>query len=179
MRAIRILALAGVVGSTSGWAAPAPPAASAPTLDRIRCDNRPVVMVVEGVTIDRGRMTAYADAIRQSKLYDSLGGYYLNFSRPVEVFEGNPPAGQSILLVRFPCLAHARAFWFSRAYQDAIKPLRMDPSAGEYTVSVYAERDLPPELAGRVRPGGYSWQPRPDVIAAIPQTPAFNQGQPK
>lgn len=118
------------------------------------CDQ-PVYMVVAGPTHDRTRMQAYAKAIFASGLYQQLGGYYVNAPVPVAVFEGSPPPTQATLIVRFPCLANARAFWFSKAYQEGIKPLRLNPSAGDYTVTVYAEIPLRADLAGKVGTADY------------------------
>lgn len=120
------------------------------------CDARPVYMVVAGPTHDRARMQAYAKAIADSGLYAHLGGYYVNVPRPLAVFEGTPPPNLSTLIVRFPCLANARAFWNSKTYQEAIKPLRLDPSAGDYVVTVYPEAALPPHMAGKVGDGAYT-----------------------
>lgn len=118
--------------------------------------TRPVYMVVAGPTHDRARMQAYAKAIFASGLYQRLGGYYINAPVPVATFEGDVPATQATLIVRFPCLANARAFWFSREYQDNIKPLRLNPSAGDYTVTVYAEIPLRPDMMGKVGDGAYT-----------------------
>ena len=82
--------------------------------DRRQCDDRPVIMVIEGDIKDRERLAAYATAIRASGLYPRLGGYYLINPGPVAVFEGASPPTRSVLAVRFPCFAHARAFWYSR-----------------------------------------------------------------
>lgn len=123
---------------------PAPPA----------CD-KPVYMVVAGPTHDRARMQAYARAIFDSGLYQQLGGYYINAPAPLAVFEGDPPQGHATLIVRFPCLANARAFWYSREYQEKIMPLRLDPAAGDYLVTVYAEIPLRPDLAGKVGTADY------------------------
>jgi uncharacterized protein (DUF1330 family) len=131
----------------------AAPVAAAPVET---CDARPVYMVVAGPTHDRARMMAYARAIADSGLYARLGGYYVNVPRPVAVFEGTPPANWSTLIVRFPCLANARAFWNSRVYQQAIKPLRLNPAAGDYSVTVYPEAELPAHMAGKVEGGGYT-----------------------
>lgn len=120
------------------------------------CDAKPVYMVVAGPTHDRARMQAYAKAIADSGLYARLGGYYVNAPRPVAVFEGTPPPNWSTLIVRFPCLANARAFWNSKIYQEAIRPLRLDPSAGDYMVTVYPEVALPPHMAGKVASGAYT-----------------------
>jgi hypothetical protein len=69
--------------------------------------------------------------------------------------------------VRFPCLAHARAFWFSRDYQERIWPLRLDPPAGTFTVTVHAELPLPPYMAGRVTAPDYA-APAADAAASVP-----------
>jgi uncharacterized protein (DUF1330 family) len=126
------------------------PATTAP------CDGKPVIMVVRGLIADRARLMGYAKALQASGLYPQLGGYYLNVPRVLDVFEGTPPPNESILMVRFPCLAHARAFWHSRAYQQQVRPERLNPSAGDFTVTVYAEAALPPHMAGRVTPPAYT-----------------------
>lgn len=128
------------------------PEAPAPAL--APCD-KPVYMVVEGRTIDRARMMAYGKAIATSEIYQRLGGYYITLPQPVAVFEGDVPPDYVNLTVRFPCLANARAFWNSRVYQETILPLRQNPSAGDYTVTVYAEAPLRADMAGRVEAGRY------------------------
>jgi uncharacterized protein (DUF1330 family) len=135
--------------------AAAPPPIAAPTTAQpaanpVTCDNRPVVMVVEGTIRDAKRLSAYAAAIRASGLYQKLGGYYLVNPRPIAVFEGNAPPERSVIAVRFPCLAHARAFWNSRQYQETIVPLRSNPSAGDFIVTVHLELPAPEYMAGRV-----------------------------
>lgn len=119
------------------------------------CDS-PVVMVVAGPTHDRERMAAYGKAIADSKLYEKLGGYYINIPRPLATFEGTPPAGYTVLMIRFPCLANAEAFWNSKEYQEKIKPLRLGPSAGDYVVTVYPEAPLRPDMQGKVGDNGYT-----------------------
>lgn len=104
MRAL-LLALAALVPAAPSLAAEAP-----------ACDGRPVIMVVSGPVHDAARLRAYGQALAASGLYPLLGGYYLNAPRPIDVFEGPAPGTDSLLMVRFPCLAHARAFWNSRAY---------------------------------------------------------------
>ena len=126
------------------------PVAPLPPPDPVKCDNRPVVMLIEGTIRDSARLAAYADAIRSSGLYQRLGGYYLINPRPVAVFEGEAPPQRSMLAVRFPCFAHARAFWNSKAYREKIIPLRSDPSAGDFTVTVHLELPIPPYMKGRV-----------------------------
>jgi uncharacterized protein (DUF1330 family) len=120
------------------------------------CDNRPVYMVVAGPTHDRARMMAYGKAIQDSGLYARLGGYYVNGARPIAVFEGAPPPNLTTLIVRFPCLANAKAFWNSKLYQETILPLRLNPNAGDYTVTVYPEAPIAPYMAGKVGDGGYT-----------------------
>ena len=127
----------------------AAPAASTPACDA------PVVMVVTGTTLDRERMMAYAKAIADSRLYEQLGGYYVNVPAPLAHFEGDAEAGHVTLIVRFPCLENARAFWYSRTYQEDIRPLRLDPSAGDYIVRVYPEAPLRADMAGKVGEGAY------------------------
>ena len=97
------------------------PRAAAPS--ESTCDQ-PVIMVISGPTHDRARMMAYGKAIADSGLYQQLGGYYVNLAFPQEIFEGTAPAGYVNLIVRFPCMANAKAFWNSRVYQEKIKPLR-------------------------------------------------------
>jgi uncharacterized protein (DUF1330 family) len=116
----------------------------------------PVIMIVSGITLDPERMGEYARALAASGLYPQLGGYYLNSPRPVAVFEGDVDPNYVSLLVRFPCLEHARRFWNSRLYQETVRPLRINPSAGDYQVTVYREADLPDYMQGKVGPGDYT-----------------------
>jgi uncharacterized protein (DUF1330 family) len=119
------------------------------------CEGPPVIMVVSGPTHDSTRMRAYGEAIAKSGLYQKLGGYYLNVPRPIATFEGEPSRNHTLLMVRFPCLANARAFWHSREYQEKIKPMRLNPSAGDYLVAVYPEAPIRSDLAGKVAPPLY------------------------
>lgn len=144
-------------------------AAPAPAPARSEACNQPVLMVVSGPTHDRARMLAYGKAIADSGLYQKLGGYYVNLPGPQAIFEGTPPAGYVNLIVRFPCMANARAFWFSREYQERIKPLRQNPSAGDYVVAVYPEAPLRPDMAGRVGAAAYTAPFSADGIAQVPQ----------
>lgn len=129
----------------------AAPVAAAPAA---QC-NQPVIMVVSGPTHDRARMLAYGKAIADSGLYQKLGGYYVNVAFPQTIFEGEPPKGYVNLIVRFPCLANARAFWWSTEYQEKIRPLRLNPSAGDYIVAVYPEAPLRDDMKGKVGDNGY------------------------
>ena len=74
------------------------------THDPDQCDNKPVIMVVEGRTIDLDRIVTYGKAIRDSGLYPKLGGYYIDRPRPIAVFEGTSPPERSVLLVRHPAM---------------------------------------------------------------------------
>jgi uncharacterized protein (DUF1330 family) len=135
--------------------APAPlPDSNAPPPSSDLCDE-PVYMVVAGPTHDRARMQAYGEAIARSRLYQQLGGYYVNVPRPLATFEGTPPPGYTTLIVRFPCLANAQAFWNSRVYQEEILPLRQNPTAGTYTVTVYPEAPLREDMVGQVGDNSY------------------------
>jgi uncharacterized protein (DUF1330 family) len=142
-------------------AAPEPQAAAPAPCDK------PVYMVVAGRTLDRARMLAYGKALAESEIYQRLGGYYITLPQPIDVFEGEVPKDYANLTVRFPCLANARAFWNSRVYQETILPLRQNPSAGDYTVTVYAEMPLRPDMVGRVEGARYladfSGQDEPQV----------------
>lgn len=130
-------------------------AAAASADQKAEACDKPVYMVVEGRTLDRERMLAYGKAIAESEVYQRLGGYYVNVPRPVAVFEGEVPPDYVNLTVRFPCLANARAFWNSKVYRETILPLRQNPPAGDYTVTVYAELPLRPDMVGRVEAGRY------------------------
>ena len=110
----------------------------------------PVYMVVSGETRDPARMQAYSRALVASGLYPKLGGYYVNAPKPVDIFEGEINPTFAMLIARFPSLEAARSFWHSEVYQNEIKPLRQNPSAGDYTVAVYEEANLPDYMRGRV-----------------------------
>lgn len=180
-----LIALAAAsVPASAGPAAPSVPAGAVPAAaasfpagavpagyDPNVCDNRPVLMIVAGRIEDRARIQAYGRAIRDSGLYTRLGAYYINLPRTLAVFEGQPATGDSTLIVRFPCLAHARTFWYSTQYQREIVPLRTNPSAGSFTVTVVPEAPVPDALAGTVSAGGYARPFGPDAASAIPQVP--------
>ena len=73
----------------------------------------------------------------------------------------------SMVTVRFPCLAHAPAFWYSKTYQEDIVPMR--DGAGDYTVIVMPAAELPPYMAGRVGPADYVETFGPEPAAGIAQ----------
>ena len=118
-------------------------------------DTKPVIMLVAGRTLDAGRMRDYAIALQQSDLYPNARGYYLNNPRPVRILEGDPDANDVALMVRFPSECSAVNFWYDDFYQSEIKPLRLNPSAGDYVVTLYDEASLPPYMAGKVGDGSY------------------------
>ncbi|MEM8726634.1 MAG: hypothetical protein AAGE86_14045, partial [Pseudomonadota bacterium] len=53
-------------------------------------------------------------------------------------------------------IENARAFWYSKTYQETILPLRQDPSAGDYSVRVYPEAPLRDDMIGKVGDNAYS-----------------------
>ena len=121
------------------------------------CDSeKPVIMLVAGRTLDAERMRNYAIALGSSYLYPNARGYYLNIPRPVRILEGEPDANDVALMVRFPSECSAVNFWYDDFYQTGIKPMRLNPSAGDYVVTLYNEADLPPYMAGKVGDNAYA-----------------------
>ena len=120
------------------------------------CDSeQPVIMLVAGRTLDAERMRDYAIALGSSDLYPNARGYYLNSPRPIRVLEGAPHADDVALMVRFPSECSAVSFWYDDFYQTEIKPMRLDPSAGDYVVTLYSEADLPAYMAGKIGDNAY------------------------
>jgi len=147
---------------------PLPPAETSITAES-SC-SKPVYMVVAGKTHDRARMQAYAKAIAESKLYEKLGGYYVNAPFANATLEGDVPESHVTLIVRFPCLSNAKAFWYSREYQEDIKPIRTTPPiAGDYIVTVYPEVPLRSDLSGKVGDNGYSAKFDAAAVEQVPQ----------
>mgnify|MGYP001439022432 FL=1 len=121
------------------------------------CDSeKPVIMLVAGRTLDAERMRNYAIALGSSDLYPNARGYYLNIPRPVRILEGEPDTNDVALMVRFPSECSAVNFWYDDFYQTGIKPMRLNPSAGDYVVTLYNEADLPPYMAGKVGDNAYA-----------------------
>ena len=103
----------------------------------VRCDDtKLVIMLVAGRTLDAGRMRDYAIALQQSDLCPNARGYYLNIPRPVRVLEGEPHANDVALMERFPSKCAALNFWYDDFYESEIKPLRLNPSASDYVVTL-------------------------------------------
>ena len=122
------------------------PAAGGYRFTRLDVDNScvdPVRMLVYGEVLDRAKLGAYGRALAQSGLYPQLNGYYEATTPPLEVFEGDPPAGRGVIIARFPCLAKAQEFWNSDAYRE-IRKLR--EGAAEFEVLVLPIPPLPAYL---------------------------------
>ena len=131
--------------------------AAEPTEIDMTCDReKPVIMLVAGRTLDAERMRDYAIALGSSDLYPNAQGYYLNIPRPVRILEGEPDADDVALMVRFPSECSAVNFWYDDFYQTEIKPMRLNPSAGDYVVALYNEANLPPYMAGKVGDNAYA-----------------------
>ncbi len=108
----------------------------------VSCENnaKPVYMIVEGANENPKKFANYAKALRESKLYDNLQGYYSAFGDPVDVFEGEWQEKEFKVMARFPCLARAKQFWYSDVYEK-LKPLRK--GAGDVRVTVFEEMAKP------------------------------------
>lgn len=103
------------------------------------CDE-PVHMLVYGDIYDREKFRAYAEAIWASGLYPKTQGYYVAVTPADDIFEGEPGKDHGMVLVRFPCHAAARAFWYSDDYAK-IRPLRK--GIADFVVSVFKLRPVP------------------------------------
>ena len=99
------------------------------------CSQKPVVMVVDGVTDDRKQMAVYGQALKASGLHQNAGSYYLNDPRPLRILEGNRNQNHVTLLIKFPSECAALEFWKLPIYNQKIRPLRK--GAGDYTVELY------------------------------------------
>lgn len=115
------------------------------------CDQ-PVLMVVSGTTTDAAQMRRYGEALMASGIYSKTSGYYLHVGQPIDVFEGEYPTNGFTVIARFPCHAHARAFWYSEIYQKII-PLR--EGGANVLVRVYSELDPPTYMLDRLMGGKF------------------------
>ncbi len=119
-----------------GWQAPARAA------DIAAC-NEPVLMLVMGSLSElgfakpEGAPMSYGEALRASGLYERLDGFYLLAGRPLEVFEGDWTQRDMALVAEFPCLEAARAFYWSKAYQEIIS---LRAGAGDFFLGVWRRR---------------------------------------
>ena len=119
------------------------------------CSPESVIMVISGQTLDPVRMGEYSQAIANSGLYPKAKGYYMNIPSPVAIFEGDVPDAHVTLMARFPSLEAAEKLWNSDIYQNEIRPIRLNPSAGDYTVSVYKKMDLPDYMNDQIIGGHF------------------------
>lgn len=81
--------------------------------------NKPVFMVVNYWRSEQSGMQEYGRELRDRKLYETLKGWYAA-RRPVEIFEGTWDANRMFLIAQFPCREAARAFYYSKEYQEII-----------------------------------------------------------
>ena len=75
----------------------------------------------------------YVGALAASGLYVEAQGYYEAMTPVLEVFEGEPPPNRAVIIVRFPCIEKARAFWYSDEYA-AIREIREGIAEFEVTL---------------------------------------------
>jgi uncharacterized protein (DUF1330 family) len=94
------------------------PAGAIPLALPANC-NKPVFMVVSYWRSEQGGMQQYGRELRDRKLYETLKGWYIA-RRPVEIFEGTWDANRMFLVAQFPCREAARAFYYSKEYQEII-----------------------------------------------------------
>ncbi len=103
----------------------------------------PVLMAVFGAVSEAGfqapagARAGYGQALREARLYERLGGYYLMSGRPAEVFEGDWTRRDMALVAEFPCLEAARAFYWGPEYQEILK---LRAGAGQFTLAVWPKR---------------------------------------
>lgn len=94
------------------------PAGYLPLAVPVNCD-KPVFMVVNYWRSDKGGMQEYGLELRNRQIYEKLKGWYIA-RRPVEIFEGTWDANRAFLIAQFPCREAARAFYYSKEYQEII-----------------------------------------------------------
>ena len=123
--------------------------------------TQPVLMVVRGTITDPARMREYAQALQAAELYPATSGYYLHVGPPVDVFEGEYPDNAFTVIARFPCLAHAQAFWYSDTYRELVE---FRKHAAEVLVTVYRELDPPDFMEGRLEGGRFIDVPPVDEL---------------
>ena len=102
-------------------------------------DDKPVYMLVIGQINDGQKMGAYQAALTASELYPKNNGGYQVRGRPIEMFEGEWPGNQAVVIAKFASADDARNFWHSDTYQNEIKPLRA--GAGSFTVALFEALD--------------------------------------
>lgn len=103
--------------------------------------NEPVILIVWVDGFDRAKSKAYGDGLRSTKIVPRHGGRYIAVSPPVEVLEGAWPAERAVVVEQYPCQQAFREMWFSREYEDKLKPLRA--GTGDYKIALFKLRSLP------------------------------------
>ena len=102
-------------------------------------DEKAAYMLVIGQITDGQKMGAYQAALTASALYPKNNGGYQVRGRPIEMFEGEWPGNQAVVIAKFSSADDARNFWNSDVYQNEIKPLRA--GAGSFTVALFEAVD--------------------------------------
>jgi uncharacterized protein (DUF1330 family) len=103
--------------------------------------NDPVLLLVWIEGLDRAKSKPYGDGLRATQIVPRHGGRYLAVSPPTLVLEGKWPAERGFVVEQYPCEQAFREMWFSREYQEKLKPLR--DGSGEYTVALFKLRPQP------------------------------------
>lgn len=156
-----LAAAAGYYRGGHGAAAPPADAAEASATGSEDACDQPVLMVVRGTISDNVAMREYGQALQSSGLYPATSGYYLHIGGPVDVFEGDYPDNGFTVIARFPCLAHAQAFWWSETYREIVA---LREGAAEVLVTVYSELEPPDFMEGRLEGGRYVEVPPVDGL---------------
>ena len=102
-------------------------------------NEKPAYMLVVATIEDSDKMVDYQRALTASGLYPDNHGGYLVKGRPLEIFEGEWPSNQAVVIAKFASAQNAHDFWHSEQYQEQIKPLRQ--GAGRFSVSLFEEID--------------------------------------
>lgn len=92
----------------------APARAQAPSGDAAPA---PAWLVAEVTITDMAPMREYAERVQP--VLEAFGGAFVARGGRAVALEGEAPA-PSVVLIRFPSLAQAEAFWASPAYQEII-----------------------------------------------------------
>jgi uncharacterized protein (DUF1330 family) len=100
-------------------------------------EGKAAYMLVIGQINDGKKMGEYQAALTAAGIYEKNEGDYQVRGRPIEMFEGEWPSNQAVVIAKFPSAEHARNFWRSDTYQNEIKPLRA--GAGHFTVALFEE----------------------------------------
>lgn len=95
------------------------------------------VILIRNKTIDADELKTYAQKAGPAGRGHTLKALTLN--GPLEVLEGDPAEG--VVLIEFPDMAQAKAWYESPAYQEA-KPHRL--KGGDYRV-ILADGFVPPQ----------------------------------